>query len=211
MRMNGTTKSSIASHLAESNVGATTIRAFGQEDGFFSKHLKLIDANACQYFHSSSVDEWLVQRLEILCAIVLSSSALAMTLLPLGPSASGFIGMALSYGLSLNVFLLFAVQSHCSAANFIVSVERLEQYMHIPDEAKTIAESRRPADNWPATGKVEITNLKISPDAPLVLRGISCVIEGGHKVGIVGRTGSGKTTLIGFVSSGGAYGWGNYN
>ncbi|KAK4843574.1 hypothetical protein QYF36_010111 [Acer negundo] len=160
MRMNGTTKSSIASHLAESIVGATTIRAFGQEDGFFSKHLKLIDANACQYFHSSSADEWLVQRLEILCAIVLSSSALAMTLLPLGSSASGFIGMALSYGLSLNVFLIFAVQSHCSAANFIVSVERLEQYMHIPDEAKTIAESRQPEDNWPATGKVEITNLK---------------------------------------------------
>ncbi|KAI9174448.1 hypothetical protein LWI28_017471 [Acer negundo] len=198
MRMNGTTKSSIASHLAESIVGATTIRAFGQEDGFFSKHLKLIDANACQYFHSSSADEWLVQRLEILCAIVLSSSALAMTLLPLGSSASGFIGMALSYGLSLNVFLIFAVQSHCSAANFIVSVERLEQYMHIPDEAKTIAESRQPEDNWPATGKVEITNLKVRyrPDAPLVLQGISCVIEGGHKVGIVGRTGSGKTTLI---------------
>ncbi|KAK3227977.1 hypothetical protein Dsin_007839 [Dipteronia sinensis] len=89
MRMNGTTKSSIANHLAESIVGATTIRAFRQEDGFFSKHLKLIDANACPYFHSSSADGWLVQRLEILCAIVLSSSALAMTLLPLGPSASG--------------------------------------------------------------------------------------------------------------------------
>ncbi|KAK1565516.1 hypothetical protein Q3G72_028438 [Acer saccharum] len=160
MRMNGTTKSSIASHLAESIVGATTIRAFGQEDGFFSKHLKLIDANACPYFHSSSADEWLVQRLEILCAIVLSSSALAMTLLPLGPSASGFIGMALSYGLSLNIFLISSVQYHCLAANFIVSVERLEQYMHIPEEAKTIAEGRKPADNWPATGKVEIKNLK---------------------------------------------------
>ncbi|KAK3227967.1 hypothetical protein Dsin_007829 [Dipteronia sinensis] len=199
MRMNGTTKSSIASHLAESIVGATTIRAFGQENGFFSKHLKLIDANACPYFHSSSADEWLVQRLEILCAIVLSSSALAMTLLPLGPSASGFIGMALSYGLSLNIFLISSVQYHCSASNFIVSVERLEQYMHIPSEAKTIAQGRQPADNWPATGKVEINNLKVRyrPDAPLVLRGISCVIEGGHKVGIVGRTGSGKTTLIG--------------
>ncbi|KAK2664213.1 hypothetical protein Ddye_002787 [Dipteronia dyeriana] len=201
MRMNGTTKSSIASHLAESIVGATTIRAFGEEDGFFSKHLKLIDANACPYFHSCSVDEWLVQRLEILCAIVLSSSALAMTLLPLGPSGSGFIGMALSYGLSLNIFLISAIQLHCSAANYIVSVERLEQYMHIPNEAKTITEGRQPADNWPATGKVEINNLKVRyrPDAPLVLRGISCVIEGGHKVGIVGRTGSGKTTLIGVL------------
>ncbi|KAL5747608.1 hypothetical protein ACOSQ2_024905 [Xanthoceras sorbifolium] len=198
MRMNGTTKSSIASYLAESIAGATVIRAFGKEDGFFSKSLKLIDANACHYFHSSSADEWLIQRLEILCAIVLSSSALAMTLLPLGPSASGLIGMALSYGLSLNAFLVFAIQNHCLVDNFIVSVERLEQYMHIPSEAQTVVESKRPAQNWPAIGRVEIYNLKVKyrPNAPLVLRGISCIIEGGHKVGIVGRTGSGKTTLI---------------
>ncbi|KAK0587930.1 hypothetical protein LWI29_031401 [Acer saccharum] len=200
MRMNGTTKSSLASYLAESIAGATTIRAFGEEDGFFSKSLKLIDENACQYFHSSSADEWLIQRLEILCAIVLSSLALVMTLLPLVPSASasGLIGMALSYGLSLNVYLIYAIENHCLAANFIVSVERLEQYMHIPSEAQTVVEGKRPAHDWPAIGKVEIYNLKVKyrPNSPLVLRGISCVIEGGHKVGIVGRTGSGKTTLI---------------
>ncbi|KAK3205809.1 hypothetical protein Dsin_019855 [Dipteronia sinensis] len=120
--MNGTTKFSTAIYLAESIAGATTIRAFGEEDGFFSRSLKLIDANTCQYFHSSSADEWLIQLLEILCAIVLSSSALVMTLLPLGPSAS----------------------------------ERLEQYMHIPSEAQTVVEGKRPAHNWPAIGKVEI-------------------------------------------------------
>ncbi|KAL5747604.1 hypothetical protein ACOSQ2_024901 [Xanthoceras sorbifolium] len=198
MRMNGTTKSSIASHVAESIAGAITIRAFGQEDGFFSKYLKLIDANACSYFHSSSADEWLVQRLQMPCAIVLSFSTLFMTLLPLGPSASGFLGMALSYGLSMNISLVSFVQYHCSAANFMVSVERLEQYMHIPSEAQTVVEDKRPAHNWPAIGKVEIYNLKVKyrPDAPLVLRGISCIIEGGQKIGIVGRTGSGKTTLI---------------
>ncbi|KAK2664214.1 hypothetical protein Ddye_002788 [Dipteronia dyeriana] len=197
MRMNGTTKSSLASHLAESIAGAMTIRAFRKEDGFFSKSLKLIDANACSYFHSSSADEWLIQRLEILCAIVLSSSALAMTLLPLGPSASGVIGMALSYGLSLNLYLIYAAKFNCSAADFIVSIERLEQYMHIPSEAQTVVEGKQPAQNWPAIGKVEIHNLKVKyrPNAPLVIRGISCII-GGQKVGIVGRTGSGKTTLI---------------
>ncbi|KAK3227978.1 hypothetical protein Dsin_007840 [Dipteronia sinensis] len=163
MRMNGTTKSSLASYLAESIAGATTIRAFGEEDGFFSKSLRLIDENACQYFHSSSADEWLIQRLEILCAIVLSSLALVMTLLPLVPSASasGLIGMALSYGLSLNVFLIYGIQNHCLLANFIVSVERLEQYMHIPSEAQTVVEGRRPALDWPAIGKVEIYNLKV--------------------------------------------------
>ncbi|KAK3227975.1 hypothetical protein Dsin_007837 [Dipteronia sinensis] len=157
--MTGTTKSSLASHLAESFAGAKTIRAFRQEDEFFSKSLKLIDANACSYFHSSSAEEWLIQCLEILCAIVLSSSALAMTLLPLGPSASGFIGMALSYGLSLNLHLISAAKFNCTA-DFIVSIERLEQYMHIPSEAQTVVEGKQPAQNWPAIGKVEIHNLK---------------------------------------------------
>ena len=109
--------------------------------------------------------------------------------------------------------------------NTIVSVERVEQYMHIPSEASEILESNRPAQNWPAFGKVEICNLKVNcnsydtvtieilgfftydiftsitqvryrPSSPLVLHGISCTIEGGQKIGIVGRTGSGKTTLI---------------
>ena len=89
MRTDGTTKSLIANHLAESIAGAMTIRAFGEEEQFFLKNLNLIDRNASQNFHSFSANEWLIQRLEILCAIVLSSSALGMTLLRLGASASG--------------------------------------------------------------------------------------------------------------------------
>ncbi|KAK6263207.1 hypothetical protein QUC31_009023 [Theobroma cacao] len=197
-RINGTTKSSVASHLAESIVGAMTIRAFGEGDRFFLKNLGLIDANASSDFHSFSANEWLIQRLEIPCAVVLSSLALAMTLLPFGASASGFIGMALSYGLSLNLFLVVAIQYQCVLANLMVSVERLEQYMHIPSEAPEVIEDNRPAHGWPSVGKVEICNLKVRyrRNAPLVLKGISCIFEGGHKIGIVGRTGSGKTTLI---------------
>ncbi|CAK7335662.1 unnamed protein product [Dovyalis caffra] len=198
MRINGTSKSSVASHLAESIAGAMTIRAFGEEDRFFSKNLDLIDRNASPYFHSFTADEWLIQRLELLCAIVLSSSTLAMILLHPTASASGFIGMELSYGLSLNVFLVFSAQFQCAVSNSIISVERLEQYMHIPSEAPEVIETNRPNPNWPAVGKVEIFNLKVRyrPNAPLVLQGITCTIEGRHKVGIVGRTGSGKTTFI---------------
>ncbi|KAJ6415090.1 hypothetical protein OIU84_003983 [Salix udensis] len=198
IRISGTTKSSVVNHLAESIAGAMTIRAFGEEDRFFSHSLDLIDANASPYFHSFSANEWLIQCLEIPCAIVLSASALAMTLLPLGASTSGFVGMALSYGLSLNVFLIISVQYQCFRAESIISVERLEQYMHLPSEAPEIIESSRPPSNWPTVGKVEICSLKVryQHNAPLVLRGISCVIDGGHKIGIVGRTGSGKTTLI---------------
>ncbi|KAK8521587.1 hypothetical protein V6N12_031481 [Hibiscus sabdariffa] len=161
MRINGTRKSSVASHLAESIAGAMTIRAFGGEDRFFSKNMNLIDANASPDFYNFSANEWLIQRLEILCAIVLSSSALSMTLIPLGSSASGLIGMALSYGLSLNVFLVFYVKYQCFLSNDVVSVERLEQYMHIPSEAPEVIEENRPPHDWPCVGKVDIRNLKV--------------------------------------------------
>ncbi|CBI34440.3 unnamed protein product, partial [Vitis vinifera] len=198
MRINGTTKSFVASHLAESIAGAMTIRAFGEEDRHFSKNLDFIDINASPFFYSFTANEWLIQRLEILCAIVLSSSALALTLLHTSSSKSGFIGMALSYGLSVNVFFVFSAQSQCLLANMIVSVERLEQYMNIPSEAPEVIGSNRPPPSWPTIGEVEIYDLKVKyrPNAPLVLQGISCKFGGGQKIGIVGRTGSGKTTLI---------------
>ncbi|CAN1264234.1 ABC transporter C family member 10 [Linum perenne] len=199
MRMNGTTKSYVANHLAESVAGAVTIRAFRQEDRFFAKSLHLIDTNASPFFHSFTANEWLIQRLETMCAVVLASAALCMVLLPPGSFSSGFIGMALSYGLSLNMSLVFSIQNQCTLANYIISVERLNQYMHIPSEAPEVIEDNRPSPNWPSVGKVEICDLKIRyrHDTPLVLRGISCTFQGGHKIGIVGRTGSGKTTLIG--------------
>ncbi|XP_042505968.1 ABC transporter C family member 10-like [Macadamia integrifolia] len=198
MRINGTTKSFVANHLAESIAGAMTIRAFEDEERFFATNLNVIDRNASPFFHNFSANEWLIQRLELLSATVLSSSALAMVLLPPGTFGSGFVGMALSYGLSLNMSLIFSIQNQCTLANYIISVERLNQYMHIPSEASEVIEENQPPPSWPAVGKVEICDLEIRyrPDTPLVLSGISCTFEGGHKIGIVGRTGSGKTTLI---------------
>ena len=87
--MNGTTKSALASHLSESIAGAVTIRAFGQEERFFSKNLEFIDANSSADFNSFSTNEWLIERLELLCAIVLSASAFAITSIQSGASSSG--------------------------------------------------------------------------------------------------------------------------
>ncbi|KAK9143916.1 hypothetical protein Syun_013316 [Stephania yunnanensis] len=198
MRINGTTKSMLSNHLAETIAGAMTIRAFKKEDRFFAKNFDLIDKNASPFFYNFAANEWLIQRLETLSAAVISSSALAMVLLPPGTFTAGFIGMAFSYGLSLNVSLVFSIQNQCTIANYIISVERLNQYMHIPSEALEVVEENRPLPHWPSVGRVEIHDLKIRyrPDTPLVLKGINCVFEGGHKIGIVGRTGSGKTTLI---------------
>ncbi|KAI3920877.1 hypothetical protein MKW98_015865 [Papaver atlanticum] len=199
MRVNGTTKSLLASHLGESIAGAMTIRAFKEENRFFTKNLDLIDSNASPAFHIAAASEWLIQRLEILCVVLLCSSALVMVLLPPKTFGPGFVGMALSYGLSLNMFLIVAVKSQCDLSDNIISVERLNQYMNIPSEAPEVIEGNRPIPSWPAVGRVEFHELKIRYrlNTPIVLHGITCTFQGGHKIGIVGRTGSGKSTLIG--------------
>ncbi|XP_044437361.1 ABC transporter C family member 10 isoform X1 [Triticum aestivum] len=199
MRINGTTKSALANHLGESISGATTIRAFENEDRFFAKNLDLIDKNASPYFYNFAATEWLIQRLEIMSATVLSFSAFVMAISPQGTFSAGFVGMALSYGLSLNISFVFSIQCQCNLANQLISVERVNQYMDLQSEAAEAVEENRPLPDWPQDGNVEIRNLKIRyrEDTPLVLHGISCKFEGGDKIGIVGRTGSGKTTLIG--------------
>ncbi|KAI3953363.1 hypothetical protein MKX01_042341 [Papaver californicum] len=198
-RINGTTKSSVANQLGESIAGGMTIRAFDEEDRFFAESLSLIDRNASPSFHIFSTNQWLLQRLETLSATVLSCSALVMVLLPQGTFSSGFIGMALSYGLSLSLSLGVSVQNQCTLANDIISVERINQYVNIPSEASQVIIGNRPRPDWPTAGRVEIRDLKIRyrADIPFVLQGVTCTFEGGHKIGIVGRTGSGKTTLIG--------------
>ncbi|RZC91253.1 hypothetical protein C5167_027315 [Papaver somniferum] len=198
MRINGTSKSMIASHLGESITGAVTIRAFGEEDRFFTENLNLIDRNASSSFHIFSSNEWLIQRLETLCAIILCSSAFVMVLLPAKTIGSGRIHWD-DTGFCLNMHLVFSVQVKCTLANDIISVERLNQYMLIPSEASEVIEENRPLPSWPAIGRVEIRDLKIRYrlNTPIVLHGMSCTFEGGHMIGIVGRTGSGKSTLIG--------------
>ncbi|XP_015699244.1 ABC transporter C family member 10-like isoform X2 [Oryza brachyantha] len=178
-RIDGTTKSLIANHLDESVSGATTIRAFKQEDCFFAKFLELVDNNASTSFHCFAATEWLTQRLEIM----------------------GVVGMVLSYGLSLNMLFLFSIQNQCSLANQIISVERIRQYMDIVrEEPDTVEDNQLPVD-WPSVGKIEFEDLEVKynqDDCP-VIQGINCTFQGGDKIGIVGRTGSGKTTLINAV------------
>ena len=70
--------------------------------------------------------------------------------------------MALSYGLSLNIHVIASVQSWCLLENLIVSVERLEQYMHIPSEAAEDIEGHRPTHSWPVNGRVKICDLKVN-------------------------------------------------
>lgn len=77
--------------------------------------------------------------------------------------------MALSYGLSLNLSLVNSTRNICTLENYIISVERLNQYMHIPSEAPEVIHNNRPPPNWPDVGKVEIQKLQVLPVVTLKL------------------------------------------
>lgn len=198
MRLNGTTKAPIVNNFAETITGAMTVRAFEKVPQFKEKNLALVDVDASLFFHTFIAYEWLVLRLESLCAIIVAFSAFCMIVVRSDTVDGGFAGLSLVYGLTLSGVLVFFIQFVCQLASDIVSVERVRQYMKIESEAPAIIESNRPAPTWPEHGQVELQHLQIRyrPGAPLVLKGITCTFKGGHRVGVVGRTGSGKTTLI---------------
>ncbi|XP_073265858.1 ABC transporter C family member 8 isoform X2 [Populus alba] len=197
IRINGTTKAPIMNCAAETSLGVITIRAFNIKDIFFKNYLKLIDTDASLSFHSNAAVEWLILRVETLQNLIVLTAALLIVLLP-SKNLPGFVGLCLSYALSLNSSQVLMTRCYCDLSNYIVSVERIKQFMCIAPEPPEIVEGMRPPSSWPAYGRIELHDLKIRyrPNAPLVLKGISCTIIEGTRVGVVGRTGSGKTTLI---------------
>ncbi|TXG68642.1 hypothetical protein EZV62_003577 [Acer yangbiense] len=188
-------------HLCSLN-GVVSIRAFNMMEMFFENYLKLIDTDARLFFHSNAAIEWLVLRIETLQNLVILTAALLIIKYIFSNtiyySFEGFVGLSLSYALTLSTVQVVMTHVHCNLSNQIVSVERIKQFMHIPPEPPAIIEDMRPPASWPLQGRIELENLKIRyrPNAPLVLKGITCTFKEGTRVGVVGRTGSGKTTLI---------------
>lgn len=111
---------------------------------------------------------------------------------------AGLAGLAATYGLNLNVLQAWVIWNLCNVENKMISVERILQFTNIPSEAPLIIENSRPESNWPKKGTIQIENLHVqySPELPRVLKGITCTFPDGKKIGVVGRTGSGKSTLI---------------
>ncbi|XP_071710057.1 ABC transporter C family member 8-like [Rutidosis leptorrhynchoides] len=198
IRINGTTKAPVVNYASETSLGVATIRAFKKQDNFFQKYLKLVDIDASTFIFTNATLEWLVLRAEALQNLTLFTAAVFLVLFPQGYISPGLVGLSLSYALALTNAHVFLTRWYCSLSNYIISVERIKQYMHIPSEPPAVVEGNRPPSSWPSQGKIEFRDVKIRyrPNAPLVLKGITCTIKEGTRVGIVGRTGSGKTTLI---------------
>ncbi|KAK6937713.1 ABC transporter-like, ATP-binding domain [Dillenia turbinata] len=191
-------KSPVIHLFGESIAGAATIRGFGQEKRFMKRNLYLLDCFARPFFCSLAAIEWLCLRMELLSTFVFAFCMVLLVSFPHGSIDPSMAGLAVTYGLNLNARLSRWILSFCKLENKIISIERIHQYCQIPGEAPPVIEDSCPPPSWPENGAIDLIDLKVryKENLPLVLHGVTCHFPGGKKIGIVGRTGSGKSTLI---------------
>ncbi|MFS7928499.1 putative ABC-type xenobiotic transporter [Helianthus anomalus] len=197
-RLVGVCKAPVIQHFSETISGSTTIRSFDQEHRFQDTCLKLIDDYSRPKFHVAAALDWLGLRLDMLSSFIFAFLLIFLVSVPEGIIDPSTAGLAVTYGLNLNMLQAWAIEKLCKLEIQFISVERIFQYSSIPSEPPLVIDSNRPDHFWPSQGKVDIHHLQVryAPHMPLVLRGITCTFHGGKKTGIVGRTGSGKSTLI---------------
>uniref|UniRef100_A0A663F8J0 Multidrug resistance-associated protein 4 n=1 Tax=Aquila chrysaetos chrysaetos TaxID=223781 RepID=A0A663F8J0_AQUCH len=189
-------RSPVFSHLSSSLQGLWTIRALKAEERF----QKLFDAH--QDLHSEAwflfltTSRWFAVRLDAICAIFVIVVAFGSLLLTKTLNA-GQVGLALSYAITLMGTFQWGVRQSAEVENLMISVERVMEYTELEKEAPWET-NKHPPPEWPSQGMIafENVNFTYSLDGPLVLRHLSVLIKPKEKVGIVGRTGAGKSSLI---------------
>ncbi|KAF9589029.1 hypothetical protein IFM89_018268 [Coptis chinensis] len=189
----------LVQHLTESISGMTTIRSFDQEPRFMETNLKLADNWSRPDFYAVGAMEWLGFHLDMLSSITFAVCLIFLISVP-----EGVIDPSKHCRVSSHIWTQPEHPTGNSSMVFrmleskIICVERILQYTCIPSEPPLVIEAHRPDHNWPSHGKVAIRNLKVryASHMPLILRGLTCTFPGGKKSGIVGRTGSGKSTLV---------------
>ncbi|GFN99334.1 multidrug resistance-associated protein 1 [Plakobranchus ocellatus] len=194
-RIESTTRSPIYTHFSETITGAGSIRAYKATDRFILESEAKVDKNLKYYFGGIASNRWLAVRLEFLGnLLVLSAAMFAVVSENVNQS---LVGLSVSYALQITGGLNWLVRMTTDLETNIVSVERVKEYMETPTEAAWINPFKRPIPSWPAQGSVSFIDYKMRyrDGQEPVLKGINCSIEGGEKIGIVGRTGAGKSSM----------------
>ncbi|XP_071950511.1 ATP-binding cassette sub-family C member 5-like isoform X2 [Antedon mediterranea] len=196
-KLDNITRSFWFSHINTTILGLQTIWAFKKGSEYIAKFDILLDENSVALCLFYFANRWLAIRFDLLTCIMSVSTAV-LVVVTHGVVPASLAGLALSYSTQMLGIFQYTVRLSSEVEARFTSVERICYYINnLASEATTVVDSNRPPDDWPSSGTIQFSGLKMRyrPNLPLVLKGVTFTIESEEKIGIVGRTGSGKSSL----------------
>lgn len=195
-RLESTTRSPVFSHLSSSLQGLWTIRALKAQQRLQQTFDQHQDLHSEAWFLFLTTSRWFAVRLDGICSIFVTLTAFGCLFLR-DDMEAGAVGLALSYVVTLMGMFQWGVRQSAEVENMMTSVERVVEYSELESEAPWEMD-KRPSPDWPKHGFITFdqVNFSYSPDGPVVLKNMTAVFRSREKVGIVGRTGAGKSSLV---------------
>ncbi|NXA48635.1 MRP3 protein, partial [Nothocercus julius] len=195
-RLESVSRSPIYSHFSETITGASVIRAYGRQKSFVGISDRKVDENQKSYYISIVSNRWLGIRVEFVGNCIVLFAAL-FAVIGKNSLNAGLVGLSVSYALQVTMALNWMVRMTSDLETNIVAVERIKEYSETETEAPWVIEDRRPPADWPSKGELEFVNYSVRyrKGLDLVLQDLNLQVHGGEKIGIVGRTGAGKSSM----------------
>ncbi|XP_078483709.1 ATP-binding cassette sub-family C member 4 [Ciona intestinalis] len=198
-RMEGASRSPVFTHVSNTIQGLSTVRAFNMQDKFEEEFNNRQDLHSSAWFLFITGSRWLAVRLDAICAIFIGCVAYFSILTSsINAVDAGKVGLTLTYAIMLMGMFQWGTRQSAEVENLMTSVERIQQYYAIEPEAPHEVDGSSLPRGWPQYGIVTFDNLSYAhyKGGPDILHDIRANIRAHEKVGIVGRTGAGKSSLI---------------
>ncbi|OMJ18465.1 Metal resistance protein YCF1 [Smittium culicis] len=208
-RLDSVSKSPIYQHFQETIGGVPTIRSYNQTKRFESENIHRLNDSQLASYAYLGINRWLAVRLEFISSIMIFFISFICvyylyTVTGEGTIGASTVGVTISFALSITQSLNWCIRMYCKVETDLVALERLSEYSNLPSEEPNREEIKqeverfhRENENWPTKGNIVFSEYftKYRKDLQPVLKGINLDVKPKEKVGIVGRTGAGKSSF----------------